>query len=195
MVHNGIEYGDMQLICEVYDIMKSIFGMSYPEMHEIFTTWNEGKLDSYLIEITRDILGYQDESGEYVVERILDTAGQKGTGKWTSIFALEMGVPLTLISEAVLSRFLSALKEDRIKASKILAGHEPKFEGTKKEILQSLHDALYASKIISYTQGFMLMKAAAKEYNWDLNYGGYCPDVAGGMHHSFSIFGNDQGSL
>lgn len=172
MVHNGIEYGDMQLICEAYDIMKNLLGMSNQEMHEIFATWNEGKLDSYLIEITRDILGFQDESGEYVVEKILDTAGQKGTGKWTAISALEMGVPLTLISEAVLSRFLSALKEDRAKASKILAGPKPQFEGNKGDLLESLHDALYASKIISYAQGFMLMRSAAKEHNWNLNYGG-----------------------
>ena len=172
MVHNGIEYGDMQLICEAYDIMKNLLGMSYPEMHEIFATWNEGKLDSYLIEITRDILGYQDEDDEYAVEKILDTAGQKGTGKWTAISALEMGVPLTLISEAVLARFLSALKEDRVKASKILTGPEPRVVGSKEEILHSLHDALYSSKIISYAQGFMLMRSAAKEYNWKLNYGG-----------------------
>jgi len=172
MVHNGIEYGDMQLICEAYDIMKNLLGMSYPEMHGIFATWNEGKLDSYLIEITRDILGYQDEDDEYAVEKILDTAGQKGTGKWTAISALEMGVPLTLISEAVLARFLSALKEDRVKASKILTGPEPRVVGSKEEILHSLHDALYSSKIISYAQGFMLMRSAAKEYNWKLNYGG-----------------------
>jgi len=172
MVHNGIEYGDMQLICEAYDIMKNLMGMSSQEIHEAFAAWNEGKLDSYLIEITRDILGFQDESGEYVVEKILDTAGQKGTGKWTAISALETGVPLTLISEAVLSRFLSALKEDRVKSSKILTGPDSRFEENKGDFLQSLHDALYASKIISYTQGFMLMKAAAKGYNWDLNYGG-----------------------
>lgn len=172
MVHNGIEYGDMQLICEAYEIMKNLIGMSYPEMHEVFAEWNEGKLDSYLIEITRDILGFQDESDDYVVDKILDTAGQKGTGKWTAISALEMGIPLTLISEAVLSRFLSALKEDRVKAAKILTGPEPQIGGNKEEILQSLHDALYASKIISYAQGFMLMRSAAKEYNWKLNYGG-----------------------
>jgi 6-phosphogluconate dehydrogenase len=172
MTHNGIEYGDMQLICEAYDLMKNILGMSNQEMHEVFTDWNEGKLDSYLIEISRDILGYQDENGEHVIDKILDTAGQKGTGRWTATSALEMGIPLTLISEAVLSRFLSALKSDRVEASKALSGSAYNFEGDKKAFIQDIHDALYASKIISYTQGYMLMRSAAAEYNWNLNYGG-----------------------
>jgi 6-phosphogluconate dehydrogenase len=172
MTHNGIEYGDMQLICEAYDLMKNLLGMSNQEMRDIFTKWNAGKLDSYLIEITRDILGFQDENKEYVIDKILDTAGQKGTGKWTAISALEMGIPLTLISEAVLARFLSALKTNRIEASKVLKGSSPAFTGDKETFIQDIHDALYASKIMSYTQGYMLMRSAAAEYNWDLNYGG-----------------------
>jgi 6-phosphogluconate dehydrogenase len=172
MTHNGIEYGDMQLISESYYLMKHLLDMSNEEMHQTFARWNEGKLDSYLIEITRDILGYQDESGEYVLDKILDTAGQKGTGKWTAVSALEMGIPLTLITEAVLARFLSALKEERVAASKVLTGPEPGFDGDKAAFVKDLHDALYASKIISYTQGYMLMRAAAAEYNWNLNNGG-----------------------
>ncbi len=172
MTHNGIEYGDMQLICEAYDLMKNVLGMSNQEMHEVFAEWNEGKLDSYLIEITRDILAYQDYNGKYTVDKILDTAGQKGTGKWTAISALEMGIPLTLISEAVSSRFLSALIAERIEASKVLIGPVVEFSGDKKAFIQDIHDALYASKIMSYTQGYMLMKAAAAEYGWNLNYGG-----------------------
>lgn len=172
MTYNGIEYGDMQLICEAYDLMKNVLGMNNQEMHEVFTEWNLGKLDSYLIEITRDILGYQDENGEYVVDKILDTAGQKGTGKWTAISSLEMGTPLTLINEAVLSRFLSALKSDRVAASSVLAGSKYSFEGDKNVFIQAIRDALYASKIMSYTQGYMLMRSAAEEYGWDLNYGG-----------------------
>jgi len=171
MVHNGIEYGDMQLICEAYYLMKHALGMSNEEMHRVFAGWNEGKLDSYLIEITRDILGYRDESGEYVVDKILDTAGQKGTGKWTAVSALEMGIPLTLIAEAVLARFLSALKEERVVASRMLTGPEPGFDGDKRPFIDDIRDALYASKIISYTQGYMLMRAAAGEYGWNLNYG------------------------
>jgi 6-phosphogluconate dehydrogenase len=172
MVHNGIEYGDMQLICEAYYLMKNVLGMSNEEMHQVFAEWNEGKLDSYLIEITRDILGYQDENGEYVLDSILDTAGQKGTGKWTGISSLDMGIPLTLIGEAVYARCLSALKEERVAASKVLSGPEPKFDGDKKAFVDDIREALYASKIISYAQGYMLMQAAAEEYNWNLNYGG-----------------------
>jgi 6-phosphogluconate dehydrogenase len=172
MTHNGIEYGDMQLICEAYDLMKNVAGMSNDEMHEVFAEWNRGKLDSYLIEITRDILGYVDDNGEYVVDLILDTAGQKGTGKWTAISALEMGIPLTLINEAVLSRFLSALKDKRVKASRTLSGPIATFDGDKQAFIRDIHDALYASKIMSYTQGYMLMHSAAAEYGWDLNYGG-----------------------
>ena len=172
MTHNGIEYGDMQLIGEAYDLMKNVVGMNNDEMHQVFTHWNEGKLDSYLIEITRDILGYTEENGDYTIDNILDTAGQKGTGKWTAVSALDMGIPLTSINEAVLSRFLSALKDERVKAAAILTGPDYQFDGDKKDFVQDIHDALYASKIISYTQGYMLMQAAATEYNWDLNYGG-----------------------
>ena len=172
MVHNGIEYGDMQLISETYHIMKDLLGLDNQEMHQVFSTWNNGKLDSYLIEITRDILGFQDENGEYTIDQILDSAGQKGTGKWTAVSSLEMGIPLTLISEAVNSRFLSSLKDERENASKVLAGPGFSFEDDQKEFIHDIHDALYASKIISYTQGYMLMKSAASEYDWDLNYGG-----------------------
>jgi 6-phosphogluconate dehydrogenase len=172
MTHNGIEYGDMQLICEAYDLMKNYLGMSNQEMQEVFAEWNDGKLDSYLIEITRDILGYTDKNGEYVIDKILDTAGQKGTGKWTAISSLEMGVPLTLITEAVLSRFLSSLKANRVEASKILTGSISSFDGNKRNFIKDIHDALYASKIMSYTQGYMLMCSAAAEYKWNLNYGG-----------------------
>ena len=172
MTHNGIEYGDMQLICEAYDLMKNVLGMHNQEMHEVFKDWNAGKLDSYLIEITRDILGYLDENGDYVIDQILDTAGQKGTGKWTAISSLEMGIPLTLINEAVLSRFLSALKAERVEAARILRGSSYAFTGDKEGFIQAIRDALYASKIMSYAQGYMLMSSAAEEYGWDLNYGG-----------------------
>ncbi len=172
MVHNGIEYGDMQMICETYQMMKEGLGMSNKEMHEVFTEWNEGELDSYLIEITRDILGYKDEEGNEVIDLILDTAGQKGTGKWTAIAALDLGQPLTLIGEAVFSRCLSALKDERSGASKILSGPKVQFQGDKKAFINDLRQALYASKIISYAQGYQLMRAAAKEYNWNLNNGG-----------------------
>ncbi|MFH1195504.1 MAG: decarboxylating NADP(+)-dependent phosphogluconate dehydrogenase [bacterium] len=172
MVHNGIEYGDMQLITEAYQIMKELLGMKADEMHDVLKQWNEGELDSYLIEITRDILAYKDEDGEPLVEKILDTAGQKGTGKWTGISALDLGVPLTLIGEAVFGRCLSAQKDERVEASKILRGPTPKFEGDKKVFIADLEKALYASKLVSYAQGYVLMKAAAKEFGWDLNYGG-----------------------
>ncbi len=173
MVHNGIEYGDIQLICECYQIMKDILGMTNEEMHETFAEWNKGDLDSYLIEITRDILAKKDEDGRYVLDYILDTAGQKGTGKWTAISALDLGEPLTLISESVYARCLSALKEERVEASKILEGPEPvRFTGDRKAFLEDLRRALFASKVVSYAQGYSLMRAAAKEYGWDLNYGG-----------------------
>ncbi|MGB2806866.1 MAG: decarboxylating NADP(+)-dependent phosphogluconate dehydrogenase [Sedimentisphaerales bacterium] len=172
MTHNGIEYGDMQMICESYQIMKQGLGMTNQEMHEVFTEWNEGELDSYLIEITRDILGYKDEEGNEVIDLILDTAGQKGTGKWTAIEALNLGQPLTLIGEAVFARCLSALKEERVAASKVLTGPKPDFTGDNKAFVDDLRQALYASKIVSYAQGYQLMRAAAKEYNWNLNYGG-----------------------
>ena len=172
MVHNGIEYGDMQLICEAYHLMRDGLGMSAGEMHKVFAKWNKGKLDSYLIEITRDILGYKDADNKPLVDKILDAAEQKGTGKWTGISALDMGIPLTMVVEAVFGRALSALKDERVAASKVLAGPPPKFTGDKKAFVDDLQEALYASKIMSYTQGYMLMRAAAKEYNWNLNYGG-----------------------
>ncbi len=171
MVHNGIEYGDMQLICEAYHIMREYLGMSADEMHEVFKEWNKGVLDSYLIEITRDILAYKDTDGTNIVDKILDTAGQKGTGKWTSIASLDEGIPLTLIGEAVFSRCLSAIKEERVAASKILSGPQNKFEGDKKAFIDDIMKALYASKIVSYAQGYTLLRAAAKTYNWDLHYG------------------------
>jgi 6-phosphogluconate dehydrogenase len=172
MVHNGIEYGDMQMICETYQMMKEGLDMTNAEMHKAFTEWNKGELDSYLIEITRDILGYKDEEGNEVIDLILDTAGQKGTGKWTAIAALDNGQPLTLIGEAVFARCLSALKDERVAASKILKGPKAQFKGGKKAFLGDLEQALYASKIVSYAQGYQLMRAAAKEYKWNLNNGG-----------------------
>jgi 6-phosphogluconate dehydrogenase len=172
MVHNGIEYGDMQLICEAYQIMRDLLGMNPDEMHSVFREWNEGELNSYLIEITRDILAYKDVDGKPLVDKILDTAGQKGTGKWTGVAALDLGIPLTLIGEAVFSRCLSAIKDERVKASKIIKGPAPLFKGDKKKFINDLKEALYASKIVSYAQGYALMKAAAEEYKWDLNYGG-----------------------
>lgn len=172
MVHNGIEYGDMQLICEAYQIMRDLLHMSADEMHEIFKEWNEGDLDSYLIEITRDILAYKDTDGKPLVDKILDTAGQKGTGKWTAVSALDLGIALTLIGEAVFSRCLSAVKNERVAASKVLRGPANEFKGDRKKFINELKDALYASKIVSYAQGYALMKAAAEEYQWKLNYGG-----------------------
>ena len=172
MVHNGIEYGDMQLICEAYQLMRDGLGMSAEEMHDVFSAWNETELNSYLIEITRDILGYKDESGETTVDYILDTAGQKGTGKWTAISALDEGVPLTLIGEAVFSRCLSAMKSERVSAAKVFPKDIPAFEGDKTAFIEAIRKALYASKIISYAQGYTLMRTAAKTYGWNLNYGG-----------------------
>ena len=172
MVHNGIEYGDMQLICETYQIMKDLLGMSNAEMHDVFAKWNEGDLDSYLIEITRDILAYRDDTGAYTLDYILDAAGQKGTGKWTAIAALDEGVPLTLITEAVFARSLSAMKEERVAASAELSGPKKTFAGDSAAFLSDLHDALYAAKIVSYAQGYALMRQAAHTYGWNLNNGG-----------------------
>ncbi len=172
MVHNGIEYGDMQLICEAYQIMRDLLHLSYDEMHSVFSDWNNGDLDSYLIGITADILAHKDTDGKPLVEKILDTAGQKGTGKWTGIAALDLGVPLTLIGEAVFARCLSSIKDERVKAAEILHGPDGKFKGNKDIFLTYLRDALYASKIVSYAQGYALMKTAAEEYGWRLNYGG-----------------------
>ena len=172
MVHNGIEYGDMQLICEAYDLMSSHLGMSADECAEVFRSWNEGKLDSYLIEITTNILAHKDEDGEPLVEKILDTAGQKGTGKWTAVSAMDQGIPLTLIGEAVFSRFLSSLKDERRTAAGKLGEDIERFQGDRTAFLEQLEDALYAAKIISYTQGYMLFKAVAANFGWNLNYGG-----------------------
>jgi 6-phosphogluconate dehydrogenase len=172
MVHNGIEYGDMQLICEAYQVMRDLLHMSADEMHDVFKEWNKGELDSYLIEITSDILAYEDADGKPLVDKILDTAGQKGTGKWTVVAALDSGIPLTLIGEAVFARCLSAVKEERVIASKILHGPKAEFKGDKVKFINDLRDALYASKIVSYAQGYSLMEAAANEFGWKLNYGG-----------------------
>lgn len=191
MVHNGIEYGDMQLINEVYHIMKDVLGMSTDEMHEVFKEWNEGELDSYLVEITRDILAYKEEDGTPIIDKILDTAGQKGTGKWTGTVALELGIPLTLITESVFSRCLSALKDERVKASKVLtAGPKINFTGDKQEFINYLRDALYAAKVISYAQGYQMMRSAAKEYGWELSYGNIALMWRGGCIIRSRFLGN-----
>ncbi len=172
MVHNGIEYGDMQLICEAYSLLKNCLGLNPGQLAEIFGRWNETELDSYLIEITAQIFAFKDSDGKPLVDKILDVAGQKGTGKWTGINALELGVPLTLIGEAVFARCLSAMKEERLLASQALKGPQQVFQGDKQQFIEWVRQALYASKIISYTQGFMLMRQAAEDYSWKLNYGG-----------------------
>ena len=172
MVHNGIEYGDMQLICEAYQFMRDGLGMSAGAMHEVFAEWNRGELDSYLIQITADILSHKDDDGTPLVEKILDTAGQKGTGKWTSVSALDLGIPVTLIGEAVFARCLSAMKDERIHASRVLKGPAALVSGNKQSVIEDLRQALLASKIVSYAQGYMLLREAAKEYHWNLNYGG-----------------------
>ncbi|MBO9570758.1 MAG: decarboxylating NADP(+)-dependent phosphogluconate dehydrogenase [Chitinophagaceae bacterium] len=190
MVHNGIEYGDMQLICEVYQVMKNVLGMSADEMHEVFKEWNEGELDSYLIEITRDILAYK-ENGVPIIDKILDTAGQKGTGKWTGTVALDLGVPLTLITESVFARCLSAMKNERVQAAQVLtAGPKPSFNGDKKQFINLLRDALYAAKVISYAQGYQMMRAAAKEFGWELNYGNIALMWRGGCIIRSRFLGN-----
>src|SRR3954462_2707910 len=169
MVHNGIEYGDMQLICEAYQLLRGLLGMEPDAMHEVFARWQEGRLNSYLIEITRDILAFRDEeSGRPMVDLILDAAGQKGTGKWTVTSALDLGVPLTLIAEAVFARCLSAQKDERVAAAKALDGPKPEFDGNLQTFVDDVEMALYASKIISYTQGFALMRAQAKESGWTI---------------------------
>ncbi|NRF92736.1 NADP-dependent phosphogluconate dehydrogenase [Paenibacillus frigoriresistens] len=182
MVHNGIEYGDMQLICEAYQLLKDVLNVSVEELHEIFTEWNNGELDSYLIEITRDIFTkYDTETGKPMVDVILDSAGQKGTGKWTSQSALDLGVPLSIITESVFSRFISAMKEERVAASKVLKGPDaPAFTGDRKAFIEAVRQALYASKICSYAQGFAQMRAASEEYNWDLKYGNIAKIFRGG---------------
>ncbi|RAV19883.1 NADP-dependent phosphogluconate dehydrogenase [Paenibacillus contaminans] len=182
MVHNGIEYGDMQLICEAYQLLKDVLGVSTSELHEIFADWNKGELDSYLIEITTDIFSkYDPETGKPMVDVILDAAGQKGTGKWTSQSALDLGVPLSIITESVFARFISAIKEERIAASKVLSGPAAKpFDGDRAEFIEAVRQALYASKICSYAQGFAQMRAASEEYNWDLKYGSIAMIFRGG---------------
>lgn len=173
MVHNGIEYGDMQLIGEAYFIMKHVLGLEAQELHEVFAEWNKGELDSYLIEITADIFTKVDEeTGKPLVEVILDAAGQKGTGKWTSKNALDLGVPLPLITESVFARFISSMKEERVAASKVLSGPSvAKYDGDKKELIEAIRKALYMSKICSYAQGFAQLRAASDEYDWNLDYG------------------------
>lgn len=180
MVHNGIEYGDMQLIAESYQLMKDYVGLNADEMSAVFADWNKGELDSYLIQITSEILAYKNEDGQPLVDKILDAAGQKGTGKWTVQNAAELGKPVSLITEAVFARSLSALKEERVKASSILSGPETKFEGNREEFIEGIRRALYAAKIVSYAQGYMLLKAADKEYGWNLNYGGIAQMWRGG---------------
>ena len=172
MIHNGIEYGDMQLICEAYNLMKTGLGMSADEMHQVFAEWQQGELNSYLVEITRDILAVKDTDGQPLVDKILDTAGQKGTGKWTVISSQDLGIPITLIAEAVDARCISAVKDDRVAASKKLKGPRPAIRNDKKKFIDDIRRALYAAKICSYAQGYMLMRAAAEEYSWKLNYGG-----------------------
>jgi len=172
MVHNGIEYGDMQLICEAYQFMRDGLGMSASAMHDVFADWNRGELDSYLIQITSDILSHKDDDGAPLVEKILDTAGQKGTGKWTSVSALDLGMPVTLIGEAVFARCLSAMKDERVNASRLLKGPAALLTGNSTSVIEDLRHALLASKIVSYAQGYMLLREAASEYHWNLNYGG-----------------------
>ena len=171
MVHNGIEYGDMQLICEAYQLMKVVLGLSSDEIQKVFAHWNTTELDSYLIDITKDIFAYKDEDGEALVEKILDTAGQKGTGKWTGVTALDLGVPLTLIADSVFARCISSKKDQRVAASKVISGPEINFTGDKAEFIENLRQAVLAAKIVSYAQGYMLMQEAAKEFGWELNYG------------------------
>ncbi|CAG8671421.1 28785_t:CDS:2, partial [Dentiscutata erythropus] len=191
MVHNGIEYGDMQLICEAYQIMREGLGLSHDEIGDVFEEWNKGELDSYLIEITRNIVRYKDTDGKPLVEKVKDTAGQKGTGKWTAISALDLGVPVTLIGEAVFSRTLSSLKDERTRASKLLKGPtNPKFHGNKHTFIKQLGQALYASKLISYAQGFMLLREAAKDNNWNLNYAGIALMWRGGCIIRSAFLGN-----
>ncbi|GHT83279.1 6-phosphogluconate dehydrogenase, decarboxylating [Spirochaetia bacterium] len=189
MVHNGIEYGDMQLICETYDIMQKLLGLSCDEMGNVFEEWNKGELNSYLIEITRDILRYKDTDGQPLAEKILDTAGQKGTGKWTGIAALEYGVPLTLIAEAVFSRCLSAAKDERVRASKVFSGPKAVKPLDVNAFLTDLRKALYAAKVVSYAQGYLLMREAAKEYKWNLNNGGIALMWRGGCIIRSSFLG------
>jgi 6-phosphogluconate dehydrogenase len=195
MVHNGIEYGDMQLICEAYNLMQTGLGLTAGRMHEVFAEWNKGELDSYLIEITRDILAYRDIDGEALVDKILDTAGQKGTGKWTVISSQELGIPITLMAEAVYARCVSALKEERVAAAAQLTGPKPGIEGDSKAFIEEIRQALYASKIVSYAQGYQLMRAAAKEYHWNLNFGGIALMWRGGCIIRSAFLGKIKGAF
>jgi 6-phosphogluconate dehydrogenase len=172
MIHNGIEYGDMQVICEAYHLLSEGLGLSADELHEVFAEWNKGELDSYLIEITSEIFAKKDDDGAPMIDKILDTAGQKGTGKWTGISSLELGVPVTLIGEAVYARCLSAMKDERVAASKVLTGPKHSTAQEREEFIEDVRRALYCSKMVSYAQGYMLMREAAKEQGWDLNFGG-----------------------
>jgi 6-phosphogluconate dehydrogenase len=172
MVHNGIEYGDMQLICEAYHLLQEGLGLSADELHQVFAEWNRGELDSYLIEITAEIFKKKDEDGAPLIDKILDTAGQKGTGKWTGISALDLGTPVTLIGEAVFARCLSALKDERVKASTVLTGPKPSISSDRAAFIEDVRRALYCSKMISYAQGYMLLREAAKDQKWNLNFGG-----------------------
>ena len=172
MVHNGIEYGDMQLICEAYQLLKDGLGLSADELHEVFAEWNQGELDSFLIEITAEILAKKDDDGSPMIDKILDTAGQKGTGKWTGISALDLGTPVTLIGEAVFARCLSAMKDERVAASKILNGPAKSDVQDREAFIEDVRRALYCSKMISYAQGYMLLREAAKDQGWNLNFGG-----------------------
>ena len=191
MVHNGIEYGDMQLICEAYDLLQRGLGLTADELHDVFAEWNKGELDSYLIEISRDIFAKKDEDGQPLVDKILDTAGQKGTGKWTVISALDTGQPVTLIGESVFARCLSALKDERVVASKVLKGPKAKpVGGDRAAFIENVRRALYCSKIISYAQGYMLLKAAAKENGWNLNMGGIALMWRGGCIIRSVFLGN-----
>lgn len=190
MVHNGIEYGDMQLIGEAYDLMKNALGLNHAEMTEVFTEWNKGELDSFLIEITANIMAYKDTDNTPLVEKIRDSAGQKGTGKWTAISALDKGMPVTLIGESVFARCLSSLKAERTEASKVLPGPSEKFTGDKKAFIEHIKLALYASKIVSYAQGFMLLREAAKIYGWKLNYGSIALMWRGGCIIRSRFLGN-----
>jgi len=191
MVHNGIEYGDMQLIAEAYDILRHGLDLSNDEIADTFFKWNKGVLDSFLIDITANILKFKDDDGESMVDKILDSAGQKGTGKWTAIASLDAGIPVTLIGEAVFARCLSSLKQERVRASKVISGPQKEvFHGDKKQFIDDLEQALYASKIISYTQGFMLMRQTAKDLNWNLNYAGIARMWRGGCIIK-SVFLND----
>lgn len=191
-VHNGIEYGDIQMICEAYHILKEVLGLGNEELHAIFAEWNKGDLDSYLIEITRDILGKKEEDGSgYVVDSILDTAGQKGTGKWTAITALDLGMPVTLIGEAVFARCLSAQKAERVEAAKVIQGPKTEpYKGDKKELIEAVRCALYASKVVSYAQGFVLIKAASDENKWDVDMGGVALMWRGGCIIRSKFLGN-----